>query len=168
MSQTLHGSSYSLSWIFQSKYCVLLGSTSHRWDPYLLSASYSHPTLVEFSSYWDHHPYTWLTCMSVSYIFVVHERQICPSVMGVFCWHFCPLISVWSMFLTPYHQGNSANLTETLALYEEQLGRLSCPVDFSKEVVCVPSYMELYPSLKESCPYQTRLPFTVTQAYFHT
>lgn len=72
------------------------------------------------------------------------------------------------MFLTPYHQGNSANLTETLALYEEQLGRLSCPVDFSKEVVCVPSYMELYPSLKESCPYQTRLPFTVTQAYFHT
>ena len=44
-------------------------------------------------------------------------------------------------------QGNCANLTEALDLYEEQLQKLSCPVDFSKEVVCVPSYMELYPSL---------------------
>ena len=44
-------------------------------------------------------------------------------------------------------QGNCANLTEALNLYEEQLQKLSCPVDFSKEVVCVPSYMELYPSL---------------------
>lgn len=43
------------------------------------------------------------------------------------------------------HQGNSMNLTEALSLYEEQLGKLSCPVDFSKEVVCVPSYLELYP-----------------------
>lgn len=45
-------------------------------------------------------------------------------------------------------QGNSVNLTEALSLYEEQLGKLSCPVDFSKEVVCVPSYMELYPFIK--------------------
>lgn len=36
-------------------------------------------------------------------------------------------------------------MTEALSLYEEQLGRLSCPVGFSKEVVCVPSYLELYP-----------------------
>lgn len=43
------------------------------------------------------------------------------------------------------HQGNSVNLTEALSLYEEQLGKLSCPVGFSKEVVCVPSYLELYP-----------------------
>lgn len=43
-----------------------------------------------------------------------------------------------------FTQGNCANLTEALGLYEEQLGRLSCPVDFSKEVVCVPSYMELW------------------------
>lgn len=42
-------------------------------------------------------------------------------------------------------QGNSVNLTEALSLYEEQLGRLSCPVGFSKQVVCVPSYLELYP-----------------------
>lgn len=42
-------------------------------------------------------------------------------------------------------QGNSVNLTEALSLYEEQLGKLSCPVGFSKEVVCVPSYLELYP-----------------------
>ncbi|XP_037125446.1 spermine synthase [Syngnathus acus] len=43
-----------------------------------------------------------------------------------------------------FTQGNSANLTEALSQYEEQLGRLSCPVDFSKKVVCVPSYMELW------------------------
>ncbi|KAG7247059.1 hypothetical protein CRUP_025286, partial [Coryphaenoides rupestris] len=40
--------------------------------------------------------------------------------------------------------GNCANLTEALSLYEEQLEKLSSPVDFSKEVVCVPSYMELW------------------------
>ncbi|XP_037323790.1 spermine synthase [Pungitius pungitius] len=39
-------------------------------------------------------------------------------------------------------QGNAENMTESLGLYEEQLGKLSCPVGFSKEVVCVPSYME--------------------------
>ncbi|KAM7397958.1 hypothetical protein PAMA_006027 [Pampus argenteus] len=41
-----------------------------------------------------------------------------------------------------FTQGNSVNLTEALSTYEEQLGKLSCPVDFSKEVVCVPSYLE--------------------------
>ncbi|XP_070990716.1 spermine synthase-like isoform X1 [Oncorhynchus clarkii lewisi] len=64
-------------------------------------------------------------------------------------WEFLQLILDLSIkVLRPtgkyFTQGNSANLTETLALYEEQLGRLSCPVDFSKEVVCVPSYMELW------------------------
>uniref|UniRef100_A0A3Q1J630 Spermine synthase n=1 Tax=Anabas testudineus TaxID=64144 RepID=A0A3Q1J630_ANATE len=43
-----------------------------------------------------------------------------------------------------FTQGNSVNLSEALTLYEEQLGKLSCPVDFSKEVVCVPSYLELW------------------------
>uniref|UniRef100_A0A3Q2CUL3 Spermine synthase n=1 Tax=Cyprinodon variegatus TaxID=28743 RepID=A0A3Q2CUL3_CYPVA len=38
--------------------------------------------------------------------------------------------------------GNSVNLKEALSLYEEQLGKLSCPIDFRKEVVCVPSYLE--------------------------
>lgn len=42
-------------------------------------------------------------------------------------------------------QGNCINLTDALTLYEEQLSRLYCPVEFSKETVCVPSYMELYP-----------------------
>lgn len=41
-----------------------------------------------------------------------------------------------------FTQGNSANLTEALSLYEEQLEKLSCPVSFCKEVVCVPSYLE--------------------------
>uniref|UniRef100_A0A8C8D2J3 PABS domain-containing protein n=1 Tax=Oncorhynchus tshawytscha TaxID=74940 RepID=A0A8C8D2J3_ONCTS len=64
-------------------------------------------------------------------------------------WEFLQLILDLSIkVLRPtgkyFTQGNCANLTEALALYEEQLGRLSCPVDFSKEVVCVPSYMELW------------------------
>lgn len=41
-------------------------------------------------------------------------------------------------------------MTEALSLYEEQLEKLSCPVDFSKEVVCVPSYLELYPFFHRS------------------
>ncbi|EPQ10598.1 Spermine synthase [Myotis brandtii] len=40
--------------------------------------------------------------------------------------------------------GNCVNLTEALSLYEEQLGHLYCPVEFSKEIVCVPSYLELW------------------------
>lgn len=43
-----------------------------------------------------------------------------------------------------FTQGNCVNLTEALSLYEGQLEKLSCPVNFSKEVVCVPSYMELW------------------------
>ncbi|KAG8008580.1 Spermine synthase, partial [Nibea albiflora] len=65
-------------------------------------------------------------------------------------WEFLRLILDLSMkVLHPsgkyFTQGNSVNLTEALSLYEEQLGKLSCCVDFSKEVVCVPSYNELYP-----------------------
>ncbi|XP_043928222.1 spermine synthase [Protopterus annectens] len=64
-------------------------------------------------------------------------------------WDFLRLILDLSMkVLKPagkyFTQGNCVNLTEALALYEEQLGRLYCPVDFSKEIVCVPSYMELW------------------------
>ncbi|KAM4620045.1 spermine synthase [Polymixia lowei] len=64
-------------------------------------------------------------------------------------WEFLRLILDLSIkVLRPggkyFTQGNCVNLTEALGLYEEQLGRLSCPVDFSKEVVCVPSYMELW------------------------
>nr|XP_060626084.1 spermine synthase isoform X2 [Anolis sagrei ordinatus] len=64
-------------------------------------------------------------------------------------WEFLRMILDLSMkVLKPdgkyFTQGNCVNLTEALTLYEEQLGRLSCPVEFSKEVVCVPSYMELW------------------------
>uniref|UniRef100_A0A8C9WHC3 Spermine synthase n=1 Tax=Scleropages formosus TaxID=113540 RepID=A0A8C9WHC3_SCLFO len=64
-------------------------------------------------------------------------------------WEFLRLILDLSIkVLRPngryFTQGNCVNLTEALALYEEQLSKLSCPVDFSKEVVCVPSYMELW------------------------
>ncbi|XP_076024686.1 spermine synthase [Genypterus blacodes] len=64
-------------------------------------------------------------------------------------WEFLRLILDLSIqVLRPtgkyFTQGNSMNLTEALSLYEEQLGKLSCPVDFSKEVVCVPSYLELW------------------------
>ncbi|XP_017273597.1 spermine synthase [Kryptolebias marmoratus] len=62
-------------------------------------------------------------------------------------WEFLRLILDLSMcVLDPkgkyFTQGNSVNMTEALSLYEEQLGKLSCPVDFRKEVVCVPSYLE--------------------------
>lgn len=64
-------------------------------------------------------------------------------------WEFLRLILDLSIkVLRPtgkyFTQGNCANLTEALGQYEELLGRLSCRVDFSKEVVCVPSYMELW------------------------
>uniref|UniRef100_A0A2I3GHV0 PABS domain-containing protein n=1 Tax=Nomascus leucogenys TaxID=61853 RepID=A0A2I3GHV0_NOMLE len=43
-----------------------------------------------------------------------------------------------------FSTGNSVNLTEALSLYEEQLGCLYCPLEFSKEIVCVSSYLELW------------------------
>ncbi|ERE63923.1 putative metalloendopeptidaseEX [Cricetulus griseus] len=49
---------------------------------------------------------------------------------------------VLSTELGSFRTGNCVNLTEALSLYEEQLGRLYCPVEFSKEIVCVPSYLE--------------------------
>lgn len=42
------------------------------------------------------------------------------------------------------------NLTEALSQYEELLGKLSCPVEFSKKVVCVPSYLEQYPLIRSN------------------
>uniref|UniRef100_A0A452U3J9 Spermine synthase n=1 Tax=Ursus maritimus TaxID=29073 RepID=A0A452U3J9_URSMA len=64
-------------------------------------------------------------------------------------WEFLRLILDLSMKVLKqdgkyFTQGNCVNLTEALSLYEEQLGRLYCPVEFSKEVVCVPSYLELW------------------------
>ncbi|XP_026051870.1 spermine synthase-like [Carassius auratus] len=64
-------------------------------------------------------------------------------------WEFLRLILDLSIrVLRPggkyFTQGNCVNLTDALSEYEMLLGRLSCKVDFSKEVVCVPSYMELW------------------------
>ncbi|NXA46877.1 SPSY synthase, partial [Nothocercus julius] len=64
-------------------------------------------------------------------------------------WEFLRLILDLSMKVLKqdgkyFTQGNCINLTDALNLYEEQLSRLYCPVEFSKEIVCVPSYMELY------------------------
>ncbi|KAG8511917.1 Spermine synthase, partial [Galemys pyrenaicus] len=53
-------------------------------------------------------------------------------------WEFLRLILDLSM------KGNCVNLTEALSLYEEQFRHLYCPVEFSKEIVCVPSYLELW------------------------
>lgn len=41
-----------------------------------------------------------------------------------------------------YTQGNSQLRPKALAMYEEQLQKLGCPVKFEKRVVCVPSYLE--------------------------
>uniref|UniRef100_A0A8B9S4H6 Spermine synthase n=1 Tax=Apteryx owenii TaxID=8824 RepID=A0A8B9S4H6_APTOW len=64
-------------------------------------------------------------------------------------WEFLRLILDLSMKVLKqdgkyFTQGNCINLTDALTLYEEQLSRLYCPVEFSKETVCVPSYMELW------------------------
>ena len=64
-------------------------------------------------------------------------------------WEFLRLILDLSMKVLKqdgkyFTQGNCVNLTEALSLYKEQLGRLYCPVEFSKEIVCVPSYLELW------------------------
>ncbi|KAK2501398.1 hypothetical protein MC885_020188, partial [Smutsia gigantea] len=64
-------------------------------------------------------------------------------------WEFLRLILDLSMQVLKqdgkyFTQGNCVNLTEALSLYEEQLGRLYCPVEFSKEIICVPSYLELW------------------------
>ncbi|XP_029096975.1 spermine synthase [Monodon monoceros] len=64
-------------------------------------------------------------------------------------WEFLRLILDLSMKVLKqdgkyFTQGNCVNLTEALSLYEEQLGHLYCPVEFSKEIVCVPSYLELW------------------------
>ncbi|MEE6469276.1 hypothetical protein FKM82_008560 [Ascaphus truei] len=70
-------------------------------------------------------------------------------------WEFLRLILDLSMKVLKqdgkyFTQGNCVNLTEALTLYEEQLNMLYCPVEFSKEIVCVPSYMELYPFVNVS------------------
>uniref|UniRef100_A0A8P0TPF4 PABS domain-containing protein n=2 Tax=Canis lupus familiaris TaxID=9615 RepID=A0A8P0TPF4_CANLF len=64
-------------------------------------------------------------------------------------WEFLRLILDLSMKVLKqdgkyFTQGNCVNLTEALLLYEEQLGHLYCPVEFSKEIICVPSYLELW------------------------
>ncbi|XP_008331728.1 spermine synthase [Cynoglossus semilaevis] len=64
-------------------------------------------------------------------------------------WEFLRLILDLSIkVLRPtgkyFTQGNGVCVKEALSLYEEQLGKLCCPVDFSKEEVCVPSYLELW------------------------
>ncbi|XP_053562349.1 spermine synthase [Bombina bombina] len=64
-------------------------------------------------------------------------------------WEFLRLILDLSMKVLKqdgkyFTQGNCVNLTEALMLYEEQLNMLYCPVEFSKEIVCIPSYMELW------------------------
>ncbi|XP_033635693.1 spermine synthase-like [Asterias rubens] len=64
-------------------------------------------------------------------------------------WDFLRLILDLSMkVLRPsgryFTQGNGANMTKALAMYEQQLGKLSCKVEFSKETICVPSYLEMW------------------------
>ncbi|XP_078617906.1 spermine synthase-like [Branchiostoma floridae x Branchiostoma japonicum] len=64
-------------------------------------------------------------------------------------WDFLRKILDFSMqVLKPtgryYTQGNGANMVDALKMYEGQLEKLSCKVDFSKETVCVPSYHELW------------------------
>ena len=62
--------------------------------------------------------------------------------MGVSHWFLTSQWKYWNR-MGNISQGNCVNLTEALSLYEEQLGCLYCPVEFSK-IICVPSYLELW------------------------
>ncbi|KAL9968615.1 hypothetical protein ACROYT_G020727 [Oculina patagonica] len=62
-------------------------------------------------------------------------------------WEFLRLILDLSMkVLSPsgkyFTQGNSYNKPDALLMYEQQLDKLSCPVEYRKEGVFVPSYHE--------------------------
>nr|XP_054752880.1 spermine synthase-like [Lytechinus pictus] len=64
-------------------------------------------------------------------------------------WDFLRLILELSMeLLKPtgkyFTQGNGFNNKSALAMYEEQLTKLKYKVGFSKENVCVPSYLEMW------------------------
>ncbi|XP_030828505.1 spermine synthase-like [Strongylocentrotus purpuratus] len=64
-------------------------------------------------------------------------------------WDFLHLILDLSMqLLKPtgkyFTQGNGFNNKSALAMYEEQLGKLKYKVSFSKENICVPSYLEMW------------------------
>ncbi|XP_076820499.1 spermine synthase-like [Clavelina lepadiformis] len=64
-------------------------------------------------------------------------------------WDFLRLILSLSMQVLKsdgkyFTQGNGANCVEALTMYEQQLLDLPCPVSFTKEAVCVPSYLEMW------------------------
>ena len=64
-------------------------------------------------------------------------------------WDFIRLVLNVSLKLLPptgsfYSQVKGMRAQKALALYEQQLQQLSCPVNFSSESVCVPSYHEYW------------------------
>ncbi|XP_072036289.1 spermine synthase-like [Amphiura filiformis] len=64
-------------------------------------------------------------------------------------WDFLRLILQLSMKVLKsdgkyFTQGNGAIMKSALEMYEKQLQQLECDVEFSKETVCVPSYMEMW------------------------
>lgn len=78
-------------------------------------------------------------------------KNTCSVASVLITSHFNHVLYFNEMISSTGRQGNGVNMTDALTLYEEQLEKLSCPVGFSKEVVCVPSYLELYPF--KSCFY---------------
>ncbi|XP_071955747.1 spermine synthase-like isoform X2 [Antedon mediterranea] len=64
-------------------------------------------------------------------------------------WDFMRLILDLSMKVLKqdgkyFTQGNGANSTKALEMYEKQLNNLECSVNFKKEKICVPSYHEYW------------------------
>jgi len=64
-------------------------------------------------------------------------------------WDFLRMILQLSFDVLADHgkyftQGNSLLSENALKMYEDQLEVLNCPISFSKESVCVPSYMEMW------------------------
>uniref|UniRef100_H0XTG5 PABS domain-containing protein n=1 Tax=Otolemur garnettii TaxID=30611 RepID=H0XTG5_OTOGA len=84
-----------------------------------------------------------------SMIIDLRAAPISTSLQEDSTWEFLRLMLDFSMKVLKqdgkyFMQGNCVNLTEALSLCEEQLGSLYCPVEFSKEIVCVPWYLELW------------------------
>ncbi|XP_033126315.1 spermine synthase-like [Anneissia japonica] len=64
-------------------------------------------------------------------------------------WDFMRLILDLSMKVMKqdgkyFTQGNGANMTSALEMYETQLKKLECSIEFKKEKICVPSYLEYW------------------------
>lgn len=94
--------------------------------------------------------YLKLVCASANFFMVVFSLLSCPMpFIAGSSWDLIRLVLNLSVqILLPsgrlYAQVKGLCAKKALSMYEQQLQKLSCPVDFSWESVCVPSYHEYW------------------------